>query len=92
MESNNGVFVQATFGKDVSVSRVAWSPDGNYVGKSVSFFHRCFVIVFTLYQRCMLLSGAGAAFSKHLIHLHAYSGANDLRQHLEESVYYSVCF
>ncbi|CAO2832842.1 unnamed protein product [Amaranthus hypochondriacus] len=47
---------QATFGKDVSVSRVAWSPDGNYVG---------------------------AAFSKHLIHLYAYSGANDLRQHLE---------
>lgn len=76
----------------MSVSRVAWSPDGNYVGTSVSLFHRCFVIVFRLYQRCMLLSGAGAAFSKHLIHLYAYSGANDLRQHLEVSEYYSVCF
>ncbi|KAJ8426581.1 hypothetical protein Cgig2_018049 [Carnegiea gigantea] len=42
--------------KDVIVNRVAWSPDGNYVG---------------------------AAFSKHLIHLYAYSGSNDLRQHLE---------
>ncbi|KNA19336.1 hypothetical protein SOVF_060520 [Spinacia oleracea] len=48
---------QAAFVKDViSVNRVAWSPDGNYVG---------------------------AAFSKHLIHLYAYSGPNDLRQQLE---------
>ncbi|XP_021772817.1 topless-related protein 3-like [Chenopodium quinoa] len=48
---------QAAFVKDViSVSRVAWSPDGNYLG---------------------------AAFSKHLIHLYAYSGPNDLRQQLE---------
>ncbi|KAL9233336.1 hypothetical protein vseg_008354 [Gypsophila vaccaria] len=48
---------QAAFVKDVvSVSRVAWSPDGAYVG---------------------------AAFTKHLIHLYAYSGPNDLRQQLE---------
>lgn len=48
---------QAAYAKDViSVSRVAWSPDGNYVG---------------------------AAFKKHLIHIYAYSGPNDLRQHLE---------
>lgn len=26
---------------------------------------------------------SGAAFSKHLIHLYAYAGPNDLRQHLE---------
>lgn len=47
---------QAALKDPVSVTRVAWSPDGNYVG---------------------------AAFSKHLIHLYAYSGPNDLRQHLE---------
>ncbi|KAL2941130.1 Topless-related protein 3 [Bienertia sinuspersici] len=47
---------QATFKDAISVNRVAWSPDGNYVG---------------------------AAFTKHLIHLYAYSGSNDLRQHLE---------
>ncbi|KAK9735493.1 hypothetical protein RND81_04G209000 [Saponaria officinalis] len=48
---------QAAFVKDViSVSRVAWSPDGAYVG---------------------------TAFTKHLIHLYAYSGPNDLRQQLE---------
>ncbi|KAJ6397454.1 hypothetical protein OIU77_018463 [Salix suchowensis] len=40
----------------ISVTRVAWSPDGNFVG---------------------------AAFNKHLIHLYAYNGPNDLRQHLE---------
>lgn len=27
----------------------------------------------------------GAAFTKHLIHLYAYPGSNDLRQHLEVS-------
>ncbi|KAJ6974217.1 hypothetical protein D5086_024031 [Populus alba] len=49
---------QASGFKDasISVTRVAWSPDGNFVG---------------------------AAFNKHLIHLYAYSGPNDLRQHLE---------
>jgi hypothetical protein len=26
---------------------------------------------------------AGVAFTKHLIHLYAYHGSNDLRQHLE---------
>ncbi|KAJ6757083.1 TOPLESS-RELATED PROTEIN 1-RELATED [Salix koriyanagi] len=40
----------------ISVTRVAWSPDGNFVG---------------------------AAFNRHLIHLYAYNGPNDLRQHLE---------
>ncbi|KAJ6876685.1 topless-related protein 3-like isoform X2 [Populus alba x Populus x berolinensis] len=49
---------QASGFKDasISVTRVAWSPDGNFVG---------------------------AAFNKHLIHLYAYNGPNDLRQHLE---------
>ncbi|KAI6692380.1 hypothetical protein NL676_020090 [Syzygium grande] len=49
---------QAAAGKDsvISVSRVAWSPDGNFVG---------------------------AAFTKHLIHLYAFHGANDLHQHAE---------
>ncbi|XP_010528913.1 PREDICTED: topless-related protein 3-like [Tarenaya hassleriana] len=39
-----------------SVTRVSWSPDGNFVG---------------------------VAFTKHLIHLYAFSGPNDLRQQLE---------
>ncbi|KAE8686715.1 Topless-related protein 2 [Hibiscus syriacus] len=42
----------------MSVSRVAWSPDGNLIG---------------------------VAFMKHLVHLHAYQGSHDLRQHLEAS-------
>jgi len=37
------------------------------------------------------LLAAGAAFSKHLIHLYAYSGSNDLRQHLEVIECYA-CF
>ncbi|XP_022719481.1 topless-related protein 3-like isoform X2 [Durio zibethinus] len=40
----------------ISVSRVTWSPDGNFVG---------------------------VAFSKHLIHLYAYPGSDDLIQRLE---------
>lgn len=50
--------VQASIAKDASipVSRVAWSPDGNFIG---------------------------VAFTKHLIHLYAYTGSNELRQHLE---------
>ncbi|XP_028779523.1 topless-related protein 3 isoform X2 [Neltuma alba] len=40
----------------ISVSRVMWSPDGNYVG---------------------------VAFSKHLVHLYAYTGSNELSQRLE---------
>ncbi|KAH0731662.1 hypothetical protein KY289_002850 [Solanum tuberosum] len=49
---------QASASKDApfSVSRVAWSPDGTFVG---------------------------VAFSKHLVHLYATVGTNDLRQHLE---------
>ncbi|KAA8536791.1 hypothetical protein F0562_029269 [Nyssa sinensis] len=49
---------QASHVKDapISVSRVAWSPDGHFMG---------------------------AAFTKHLIHLYAYPGSNDLRQLLE---------
>ncbi|XP_047324317.1 topless-related protein 3-like [Impatiens glandulifera] len=49
---------QASMVKDtpISVTRVAWSPDGNFLG---------------------------AAFTKHLIHLYAYNGPNDFRQHLE---------
>ncbi|KAI4301739.1 hypothetical protein L6164_034986 [Bauhinia variegata] len=40
----------------ISVSRVTWSPDGNFVG---------------------------VAFTKHLIHLYAYTGSNELSQRLE---------
>ncbi|PSS03049.1 Topless-related protein [Actinidia chinensis var. chinensis] len=49
---------QASIAKDapVSVTRVAWSPDGTFMG---------------------------AAFTKHLVHLYAYTGSNDLRQHIE---------
>ncbi|XVE65573.1 hypothetical protein DITRI_Ditri08aG0010600 [Diplodiscus trichospermus] len=49
---------QASIVKDssISVSRVAWSPDGNLIG---------------------------VAFTKHLVHLHAYQGSNDLRPHLQ---------
>ncbi|KAI9122848.1 hypothetical protein K1719_005737 [Acacia pycnantha] len=52
------VLFQAAFVKDsaISVSRVSWSPDGNFLG---------------------------VAFTKHLVHLYAYQGPNDLRQHLE---------
>ena len=48
------VLFQASIVKDssMSVSRVAWSPDGNLIG---------------------------VAFMKHLVHLHAYQGSNDLR-------------
>ncbi|XP_054816813.1 topless-related protein 3-like isoform X2 [Prosopis cineraria] len=49
---------QAAVVKDapISVSRVMWSPDGNFVG---------------------------VAFSKHLVHLYAYTGSNELSQRLE---------
>ncbi|XP_057466216.1 topless-related protein 3-like isoform X2 [Actinidia eriantha] len=49
---------QASIAKDapVSVTRVAWSPDGTFMG---------------------------AAFTKHLVHLYAYTGSNDLHQHIE---------
>ncbi|KAJ6762623.1 PROTEIN putative-RELATED [Salix purpurea] len=47
----------------ISVTRVAWSPDGNFVG---------------------------AAFNRHLIHLYAYNGPNDLRQHLEIDAHVGV--
>ncbi|KAF7817952.1 topless-related protein 3-like [Senna tora] len=49
---------QAAVVKDtpISVSRVMWSPDGNFVG---------------------------VAFTKHLVHLYAYTGSNELSQRLE---------
>ncbi|KAI9072958.1 hypothetical protein K1719_045087 [Acacia pycnantha] len=49
---------QAAVAKDapISVSRVMWSPDGNFVG---------------------------VAFSKHLVHLYAYTRSNELSQRLE---------
>ncbi|CAN6850049.1 hypothetical protein Bca4012_052758 [Brassica carinata] len=49
---------QALIAKEtpISVTRVAWSPDGNFIG---------------------------VAYSKHLVHLYAFSGPNDLRQHAE---------
>ncbi|XP_010546752.1 PREDICTED: topless-related protein 3 isoform X2 [Tarenaya hassleriana] len=49
---------QASMAKEtpISVTRVAWSPDGSFIG---------------------------VAFTKHLIHLYAYTGPNDLRQHIE---------
>ncbi|XP_057957673.1 topless-related protein 2 [Malania oleifera] len=50
--------LQATIVQDMSISvnRLAWSPDGNFIG---------------------------IAFLKHLIHLYAFQGPNDLRQHLQ---------
>ncbi|CAH8361420.1 unnamed protein product [Eruca vesicaria subsp. sativa] len=50
--------VQGLIAKEppISVTRVAWSPDGNFIG---------------------------VAYSKHLIHLYAFSGPNDLREHAE---------
>ncbi|KAG2243660.1 hypothetical protein Bca52824_094487 [Brassica carinata] len=50
--------LQALIAKEtpMSVTRVAWSPDGNFIG---------------------------VAYTKHLIHLYAFSGPNDLRQHAE---------
>ncbi|CAH2044513.1 unnamed protein product [Thlaspi arvense] len=49
---------QALMAKEtpISVTRVAWSPDGNFIG---------------------------VAYTKHLVHLYAFSGPNDLRQHTE---------
>lgn len=49
---------QAAIVKDasISISRVAWSPDGSLIG---------------------------VAYSKHLVHLYAYQGSNDLRQLFE---------
>ncbi|XAR52664.1 hypothetical protein NMG60_11020846 [Bertholletia excelsa] len=57
-EPTSSLQFQASIVKDapVSVTRVTWSPDGNFMG---------------------------AAFTKHLVHLYAYNGSNDLRQHLE---------
>ncbi|KAL0658563.1 hypothetical protein Bca4012_079148 [Brassica carinata] len=53
--------LQALIAKEtpMSVTRVAWSPDGNFIG---------------------------VAYTKHLIHLYAFSGPNDLRQHAEVSI------
>ncbi|KAF3596308.1 hypothetical protein DY000_02025940 [Brassica cretica] len=50
--------LQALIAKEtpMSVTRVAWSPDGNFIG---------------------------VAYTKHLIHVYAFSGPNDLRQHAE---------
>ncbi|KAF3541577.1 hypothetical protein F2Q69_00024917 [Brassica cretica] len=49
---------QALIAKEtpISVTCVAWSPDGNFIG---------------------------VTYSKHLVHLYAFSGPNDLRQHAE---------
>ncbi|KAF7837781.1 topless-related protein 2 [Senna tora] len=61
------VLFQAAIVKDssISVSRVSWSPDGNFIG---------------------------VAFTKHLIHLYAYQGSNDLRQHLEIDAHIGVVY
>ena len=76
--------------KDISVSRVAWSPDGNYVG----MFSRTLLSIW-ICAICILhlrLVGAGAAFTKHLIHIYTYSGSSDLRQHLEVMESFAACF
>uniref|UniRef100_A0A1J3GAS6 Topless-related protein 3 n=1 Tax=Noccaea caerulescens TaxID=107243 RepID=A0A1J3GAS6_NOCCA len=56
--TNSSHQFQALMAKEtpISVTRVAWSPDGNFIG---------------------------VAYTKHLIHLYAFSGPNDLRQHSE---------
>ncbi|CAH8330816.1 unnamed protein product [Eruca vesicaria subsp. sativa] len=62
----------------MSVTRVAWSPDGNFIGK-FRFMH-CEILIGLWSQS---LFNAGVAYKKHLIHLYAFSGPNDLRQHAE---------
>ncbi|XP_019440603.1 PREDICTED: topless-related protein 3-like [Lupinus angustifolius] len=57
-DKTNCLPFQAAAAKDapISVSRVSWSPDGNFVG---------------------------VAFTKHLIHLYAYTAPNELAQRIE---------
>ncbi|CAN4108852.1 unnamed protein product [Withania somnifera] len=73
---------QALASKDApfSVSRVAWSPDGTFVGGCPSLF---LLLYMFLRMFITVLCIAGVAFSKHLVHLYATIGTNDLRQHLE---------
>lgn len=77
------ISLQAAFARDssISVSRVSWSPDGNLIGTSsdkycINWVHICASL------KCFYVV-AGVAFTKHLVHLFAYQGPNDLRQHLE---------
>lgn len=79
---DNWEFPQASASKDApfSVSRVAWSPDGTFVGVCLSLI----LLLYTfLWMFMTVLCVAGVAFSKHLVHLYATVGTNDLRQHLE---------
>ena len=83
--------LQASIVKDAtaSVTRVTWSPDGTFMGKCVSSPTSRLVGLcehFLLYFHT-----AGAAFTKHLVHLYAYTGSNDLRQHLEVSWEIAAC-
>ena len=75
--------LQASLAKDssISISCVSWSPDGNLIGMC----HNTQLVSFR-WIRALLHSisvVAGVAFTKHLIHLYANQGLNDLRQHLE---------
>ena len=66
----------------ISVSRVTWSPDGNFVG--VCLLDR--LLTFSLHMFVLIaFLAAGVAFSKHLVHLYAYPVSNDLIQRLEVS-------
>ncbi|CAN8265297.1 unnamed protein product [Cochlearia groenlandica] len=61
----------------ISVTRVAWSPDGNFIGK---FPITLWVFIWSLVSVSYC---SGVAYTKHLIHLYAFSGPNDIRQHTE---------
>ena len=68
----------------MSVTRVAWSPDGNFIGK-FRFMH-CGILIGLWSLSLSLFLCAGVAYTKHLIHLYAFSGPNELRQHAEVSI------
>jgi len=79
--------IQALIAKEtpISVTRVAWSPDGNFIGK-LPVMHCWILIVCCLWSLVSVSYCAGVAFTKHLIQLYAFSGPNDLRQHTEVSI------
>ncbi|XP_058077196.1 protein TPR1 isoform X2 [Magnolia sinica] len=82
---------QAAIGKDpsISISRVTWSPDGSLMGMCPLYSGLGRVLLIFMYILLMKTNEhsyflvSGIAFTKHLIHLYAYQGTNDLRQHLE---------
>jgi len=64
----------------ISVSRVTWSPDGSFVGTKHYVSKTIFEAVSKYLTGCF---SVGIAFTKHLIHLYAYTGSNELTQRIE---------